>query len=152
MFVDGSHKKTGRPFTSVLFDEDCTVEASASLIFMRRADTWRNTRTLVSKITDGGAHKPSSAFSLELLAVTTADIVVRKLQLEAVIFLDCTGAIKSLSDKGRLRYLAKKQNLLLLQQSKWLTAKLKHVRSHPERYSKNKTQWTRHMWGNHLAD
>ena len=152
IFVDGSHKKTGGPFTSVLFEEDCTVEASASLIFMRRADTWRNTRTLVIRITNGGAHKPSSAFPLELLALTTADIVVRKLQLEAVIFSDCTGAIKSLSDKGRLRYLAKKQNLLLLQQSKRLTAKLKYVRSHPERYSKDKTQWTRHMWGNHLAD
>ena len=29
---------------------------------------------------------------------------------------------------------------------------MRYVRSHPERYSKDKEQWTRHMWGNHLAD
>ena len=79
-------------------------------------------------------------------------MVVRKLKMEAVIFSDCTGAIKAMSDRGRLRYLAKNQNQLLLQQSKLLATKLKHIKSHPERYSKDKTEWTRHMWGNHLAD
>jgi len=29
---------------------------------------------------------------------------------------------------------------------------MRHVRSHPERYSADRDKWTRHMWGNHLAD
>ena len=89
---------------------------------------------------------------MELLALTAADLLVRKLGLNAVIFSDCTAALKSLGDHGRLRYMANKQNLLLLQQSKWLTARMRHVRSHPERYSANRDEWTRHMWGNHMAD
>ena len=107
IFVDGSHKKTGGPFTSILFEEDCTVDASASLIFMKRADDWKQSRTVVIRLKEGGHYKPTSAFPLELLALTTADMVVRKLKMEAVIFSDCTGAIKALSDRGRLRYLAK---------------------------------------------
>ena len=89
---------------------------------------------------------------MELLALTTADLLIRKLSIEAVVFSDCTGAMKALGDHGRLRYLSKKHNLLLLQQSRWLTARMRYVRSHPERYSDNRKMWTRHMWGNHLTD
>ena len=68
---------------------------------------------------------------MELLALTTADLLIRKLGLDAVVFSDCTGALKAIGDKGRLHYLAKKQNLILLQQSKWLASRMRHVRSHP---------------------
>ena len=74
---------------------------------------------------------------MELLALTTADLLIRKLDLDAVVFSDCTGALKAIGDTGRLRYLAKKQNLIILQQSKWLASRMRHVRSHPERYAKN---------------
>ena len=55
---------------------------------------------------------------MELLALTTADLMIRKLKLNEVVFLDCTGSLKAIGDTNRLRYLAKKQNLILLQQSK----------------------------------
>ena len=152
IFVDGSYCKTGGAFTSVLFTEDCTVDASASLVFMERREDWTDGQIISITINEGGTHKPTSAFPMELLALTTADLMIRKLELDAVVFSDCTGALKAIGDTNRLRYLAKKQNLILLQQSKWLASRMRHVRSHPERYSKNKETWTRHMWGNHLAD
>ena len=152
IFVDGSYRKTGGPFTSVLFTADCTVDASASLVFVERREDWKNGRIISLEINEGGKHKPTSAFPMELLALTTADLLIRKLDLDAVVFSDCTGALKAIGDTGRLRYLAKKQNLIVLQQSKWLASRMRHVRSHPERYAKNRDLWTRHMWGNHLAD
>ena len=54
---------------------------------------------------------------MELLALAVADLDIRTLLLEAVIFSYCTGALKAIGDRGRLRYLGKKHNLLLLQQS-----------------------------------
>ena len=101
---------------------------------------------------DGGKHNPTAAFQMELLALTTADLLIKKLNLDAVIFSDCTAAMQAIRDKGRLRYLARKQNLILLQQSKWLSSHMTHVRSHPEKYETDQSKWTRHMWGNHLAD
>ena len=47
---------------------------------------------------------------MELLALTTADLMIRQLELDAVVFSDCTGALKAKGDTNRLRYLAKKQN------------------------------------------
>ena len=89
---------------------------------------------------------------MEMLALTLADLTIRKLKLDAVIFSDCTSALRTMRDHDKLRYSPKKQNLLLLQQSRWLTSTMRHVRSHPEKYANDKRAWTRHMWGNHLAD
>jgi hypothetical protein len=115
IFVDGSYCKTGGAFTSVLFTEDCTVDASASLVFMERREDWTDGQIISITINEGGTHKPTSAFPMELLALTTADLMIRKLELDAVVFSDCTGALKAIGDTNRLRYLAKKQNLILLQ-------------------------------------
>jgi len=152
IFVDGSYTKTGGPFTSILFPEDGTADASASLVFILRHDDWRKRRVVSVTMPDGGKHNPTAAFQMELLALTTADLLIRKLNLDAVIFSDCTAAMQAIKDKGRLRYLARKHNLILLQQSKWLSSHMTHVRSHPEKYETDQSKWTRHMWGNHLAD
>ena len=89
---------------------------------------------------------------MEMLALTLADLTIRKLKLDAVIFSDCTSALRTVGDHDKLRYSSKKQNLLLLQQTRWLHSRMRYVRSHPEKYTKNKRVWSRHMWGNHLAD
>ena len=72
------------------------MEASASLIFIQRTTDWRRKRVVAISLTEGGAHRLKSAFPMELLALTAADLLVRKLGLNAVIFSDCTAALKSL--------------------------------------------------------
>ena len=42
IFVEGSYKRQGGPFTSVLFPEEATVEAAASLVFVARDDHWKS--------------------------------------------------------------------------------------------------------------
>ena len=118
------------------------MDASASLVFMERREDWTDGQIISITINEGGKHKPTSAFPMELLALTTADLIIRKLELDAVVFSGFTGALKAIGDTNRLRYLAKKQNLIVLQQSKWLASRIRHVRSHPERYAKNRKLWT----------
>ena len=88
---------------------------------------------------------------MELLVLVLAQLVRDELQLDAPIYTDCTAALKALTRPERLRYKSKKPNLLLLSAGRKLE-RAAHVRSHPKRYSKDRSTWNRFMFGNHIAD
>ena len=61
---------------------------------------------------------------------------------------------KLLTQRNLLRTLSRKENLILLQLG---TIETEHIDKnwipgHPERAVSDKAQWTKHMWGNHMAD
>ena len=106
------------------------------------------------RITEGLFIAPSSVFPLELLSTVVAVKIGAALGRDCKIYTDCQSVQKLLAQKHLLRSMSRKENLVLLQigmndnniiEKNWIP-------SHPEDAVKDKRRWSKHMWGNFLAD
>ena len=89
---------------------------------------------------------------MELLCLTLALHIVDKLKIKAIIYTDCKSAMDAVKSRGRVRKWSKRANYILLDVSSRVYSNVYKVPAHPERAESDKRKWTRHMWGNHLAD
>ena len=151
IFVDGSWKVNPSPPEAVFFEDLRKIQAGAGMVIVRKSHSWNKCRAVLIHLKDGEKLRPGSAYPMELLALVLAQLVGAKLRLDSAIFSDCEAALKALNDPDALRYQANKNNLILLQTGVELK-RAHHVRSHPERYERDRGKWNRYMFGNHLAD
>ena len=151
IYVDGSWRVGPSPPEAVLFEDRRKVHAGAGLVIVRKSPSWHKSRAVLIHLVNGEELCPGSAYPMELLALVLAQLVRSKLRLDSAIFSDCEAALKALRDPDALRYQANTSNLILLQTGVELQ-RAYHVRSHPERYEKDRRKWNRYMYGNYLAD
>ena len=106
------------------------------------------------RITDGALFASLSVFPLELLAAVVAIKIAACLDLPCRIYTDCQSVEKILSQPKMLRSFSRKENLILLQigmtdghdiETNWIPG-------HPEKTIPNSDIWSKHMWGNFMAD
>lgn len=151
IFVDGSWEVAPSPPSAVFYMEDRVILAGAAMVLMKRSDDWQKHRVVTVRITNGGALGPASAYTMELLVLVIAQLLREELKLDAPIYTDCKAALSALMRPDKLRYKAKRRDLLLLTAGSKLV-RTGHVRSHPEKYVRDKNKWNRYMYGNHIAD
>ena len=94
-------------------------------------------------------------FSFELIAAAVAINIAAALGTNKCrVHRDCQSVQKLLTQRYLLRSPSKKENLVLLQLGMEGTEHIDKnwIPGHPERTVPDKNQWTKHMWGNHMAD
>ena len=153
IYVDGSWKREGGKLESIFDDDAANTTFSASLVLIARDNNWKCKQILsISIIADPDEDHCSSAFDMELTAVTAGLKLIQYRNLDAVIFSDCKSVMDTLRQTTKLRQWSKKSNLTLLKAGSTIYKDVYKVKSHPEQVEKNKRKWTRQMWGNDLAD
>jgi hypothetical protein len=137
---------------SIFHPEKTQTKAGASVVIIRRAPNWKKMPIISVALTHGEDHEPGSVYPMELLALSVAIKVSEIHKLDVDFYSDCKSAIDAIRNPAKIRYWANKPNLLLLRASSGKAGRVYHVKSHPEKVHKDKSAWTRHMMGNHLAD
>ena len=106
-------------------------------------------------INEGWLLNSDSVFPFELMAAVVAIKIAAALGTNMCrVHTDCQSVQKLLTQRNLLRSLSKKENLVLLQLGKEGTEHIDKnwIPGHPERTAPDRNQWTKHMWGNHMAD
>ena len=152
IFPDGSWLENGGKIESVFYPEKKDVICAGGLVFIQKTETWKSDKVLCYKIHDCARYDIASAYPIELTCLTLALLIVEKLGLKASIFTDCSAAMKALSNQDKVRKWSKKTNYVLLNIGAALFANVHKVKAHPEKVEKDRSKWTVHMWGNHIAD
>ena len=97
----------------------------------------------------------SSALVAELLAVHTGLHLLHTLHLRSTVFSDCLSAVKKITRRWSpgLAYTEAGASLVTSCRSYLSdTISLKWIKGHPERSDTPHLTWSRHQWGNYIAD
>ena len=152
IFTDGSRLSKGGSIRSIFDESVKNVISGGGLVFVSRCHDWKQRRIFLYNIKGSAKYGRDSAYPMELLCLTLALHIVDKLKIKGIIYTDCKAAMDAVKNRGRVRKWSKRANYILLDVSSRLYMNVHKVPAHPERAETDKRKWTRHMWGNHLAD
>ena len=147
-------KQRGTLHDVFMYGDGRYVTGSGGIVITLAGEDWRDAGVRAIRITDGNLIAPSSVFPLELLSTVVAVKIAETLECNCRIYTDCLGVQKLLTQRHLIRAMSRKENLVLLQigmndsnriNTQWIP-------SHPERVVEDKRRWSKHMWGNFLAD
>ena len=136
--IQGSHQGSGALFLSADLSDWCSDTLAI------RYDIPPTLRS------QGG-----SALVAELLAVHTGLHLLQTLHLRGTVFSDCLSAVKKITRRWspRLAYTEAGASLVISCRSYLSdTISLKWIKGHPEHSDTPHTTWSRHQWGNYIAD
>jgi hypothetical protein len=147
-------RKKGTLHDVFMYGDGRYVTGSGGIVITLAGEDWRDAGVRAIRITDGHLIAPSSVFPLELLSTVVAIKIAASLEINCRLYTDCLSVQKLLSQKHLIRAMSKKENLLLLQIGMNDSERIntQWIPSHPELSVKDKRRWSKHMWGNFLAD
>ena len=157
IFTDGSWAEAGSAWSRITRNNPRNSGSGGIAIISRSAE-WMNLPIIVMHISNGQTLEAKSAFSMELLALLTGLSIITHTKQPATIYTDCESAVKKLQklmqSPAALKATSRDVQLLAAATSHLRNglSSLQWIRGHPERKQKDEEQWTREMWGNHLAD
>ena len=136
----------------LLLAPDPAPLCGASLLVTHAAADWRQHTVLAFHLKNDGIPPTESAFTWELLALSTA-IQVTAGRPHVTIHSDCQGAIARILNTSSAEALLGDHSVILYPVT-CLAGRPDVVwtRGHPERREADKTGWTHSDWGIHLAD
>ena len=156
IYTDGTWEKNKGTINDVfMYGDGSHTNAAAGIVITARGENWRELGVRTITICEGGMLNADSVFPFELMAAVVAIKIAASLETHNCrIHTDCQSVQKLLTQRNLLRTLSRKENLILLQLG---TIETEHIDKnwipgHPERTVPDKAQWTKHMWGNHIAD
>jgi ribonuclease HI len=156
IYTDGTWEKNKGTINDVfMYGDGSHTNAAAGIVITARGENWRELGVRTITISEGGMLNADSVFPFELMAAVVAIKIAASLETHNCrIHTDCQSVQKLLTQRNLLRTLSRKENLILLQLG---TSETEHIDKnwipgHPERTVPDKAQWTKHMWGNHIAD
>ena len=155
-YTDGSWTQLRSPSTAIFKPEDQRVQGSAGLVILVDSPDWRQLPSYAIHINDGQLIGATSAYTMELLAISLALRLQELLGVKASLHSDSSASIKYIKGGIGVLRCARSTHRLLVQSAstsvKSIGSEPLWVRGHPERRKKDNDTWTPAEWGNHLAD
>jgi hypothetical protein len=155
IYTDASWEcKSGTLHDVFMYGDGRYIAGSGGIVITLAGGDWRDAGVRAIRITEGSLIAPSSVFPLELLSTVVAIKISAALDRNCKIYTDCLSVQKLLAQKHLLRSMSRKENLVLLQIGMSDGDKIEKnwIPSHPEEAVKDRSRWSKHMWGNFLAD
>jgi hypothetical protein len=156
VFTDGTYSEHRSGAHEILRSKPDAITAGGSVVFLPQGADWRLRPVHALRLVGGEATNPRGANAMEMLASTYAAHVIRVRDLSARVrdhFSDCEGSLKPLNDAAGAYYRrASDQTLMLQAFHQAPQTRILHQRSHPERRTARREDWTRQEFGIWLAD
>jgi ribonuclease HI len=128
------------------------------LAFVSTLDDWKDRPIYTLQLVNGEGLLAISAYTMELLGILIALSILAHFQMTTKISSDCEAAVKSVNNLRESRKVirAKARDASLLTMAAKLlgsqNTEVAWIKGHPEKSHPDADEWTKDMWGNHLAD
>ena len=128
------------------------------LAFVSTLDDWKDRPIYTLQLVNGEGLLAISAYTMELLGILIALSILAHFQMTTKISSDCEAAVKSVNNLRESRKVirAKARDASLLAMAAKLlgsqNTEVAWIKGHPEKSHPDADDWTKEMWGNHLAD
>ena len=155
IYTDGSWKNTPSAVDYTFrVNTQNTITANGAVVLLSRGDDWKTKPIHVIEITDASKIAPKAVYPVELLSITAALNISASVQNKPEVVTDSESSIKHITSRKPQRQANSPVVPLLTSARHWLKMSettIRHVHSH-QGDGKPTSQWTRDIWGNHIAD
>ena len=157
IFSDGSWVSKGDPWKHIMGNSP-EYAGTIGLTFVSTLEDWKDRPIYTLQLVNGEGLLAISAYTMELLGILIALSILAHFQMTTKISSDCEAAVKSVNNLRESRKVirAKARDASLLTMAAKLlgsqNTEVVWIKGHPEKSHPDADEWTKDMWGNHLAD